>query len=507
MRRLLLLFVAAAGLMSAAATTRVKVACVGNSVTYGAGLADREHEAYPAQLQRLLGDEYEVRNFGHNGATLLSRGHRPYVRLPEFRQALDYDADCVVIHLGLNDTDPRNWPDFRDDFVADYEALIDSFRMANPRCRIWICRLTPIFDRHPRFRSGTRDWHRKIQSAIEAVATGREVGLIDLNTPLHSRPDLFPDALHPNAEGAAILARTVYSALTGDYGGLRLSPVYADSMVLQRDRPLPLRGQADAGERVTVSIGGQRLRTTAGPDGRWSRIVYLPCTAEGGFKPDLPDERVDVVYLCSPNNPTGVALTRDELKRWVDYALANEVLLLFDAAYEAFVRHDDVPHSVYEIDGARDCAVEFRSFSKTAGFTGVRCGYTVVPRCLKVRGADGRYVALTPLWNRRQCTKFNGASYITQEHIDYYLANARLLREGAARAGLEAYGGEDSPYVWLRTPEGCGSWAFFDRLLADAGLVTTPGVGFGPCGEGYVRLTAFNTHEATAEAVERLATL
>lgn len=262
---------------------------------------------------------------------------------------------------------------------------------------------------------------------------------------------------------------------------------------------------------------------TLGPDGRWSRIVYLPCTAEGGFKPDLPDERVDVVYLCSPNNPTGVALTRDELKRWVDYALANEVLLLFDAAYEAFVRHDDVPHSVYEIDGARDCAVEFRSFSKTAGFTGVRCGYTVVPRCLKVRGADGRHVALTPLWNRRQCTKFNGASYITQrgaeaiytpegqrqvrEHIDYYLANARLLREGAARAGLEAYGGEDSPYVWLRTPEGCGSWAFFDRLLADAGLVTTPGVGFGPCGEGYVRLTAFNTHEATAEAVERLATL
>ena len=262
---------------------------------------------------------------------------------------------------------------------------------------------------------------------------------------------------------------------------------------------------------------------TLGPDGRWSRIVYLPCTAEGGFKPDLPDERVDVVYLCSPNNPTGVALTRDELKRWVDYALANEVLLLFDAAYEAFVRHDDVPHSVYEIDGARDCAVEFRSFSKTAGFTGVRCGYTVVPRCLKVRGADGRHVALTPLWNRRQCTKFNGASYITQrgaeaiytpegqrqvrEHIDYYLANARLLREGAARAGLEAYGGEDSPYVWLRTPEGCGSWAFFDRLLADAGLVTTPGVGFGPCGEGYVRLTAFNTHEATAEAVERLADL
>lgn len=269
MRRLLFLLVAVAGLASAAATTRIRVACVGNSVTYGYGLADRSHEAYPAQLQRLLGEDYEVRNFGHSGATLLRRGHRPYVNLPEFRKALDYGADCVVIHLGLNDTDPRDWPDYRDDFVADYEALIDSFRQANPRCRVWICRLTPIFDRHPRFRSGTRDWHEKIQSAIEAVATGRQTGLIDLYAPLHSRPDLFPDALHPNAEGAAILARTVCSALTGDYGGLQLPSVYTDSMVLQRDRPLSIRGRANAGERVTVRIAGQRLRATAGPDGRW----------------------------------------------------------------------------------------------------------------------------------------------------------------------------------------------------------------------------------------------
>ncbi len=259
------------------------------------------------------------------------------------------------------------------------------------------------------------------------------------------------------------------------------------------------------------------------PDGRWDGITYLPCTAENGFKPTPPAERVDMVYLCSPNNPTGVALTRADLSAWVDYARRNEVLILFDAAYEAFVRHEDVPHSIYEIPGAEECAVEFRSFSKTAGFTGVRCGYVVVPKAVKARTTDGRTVALNPLWNRRQCTKFNGASYITQRGaaaiytpegqsqvarlIDYYLANARLILDWTAKAGLEAYGGEDSPYVWLRTPAGSGSWDFFDRLLHEAGVVCTPGVGFGPCGEGYVRLTAFNTREATAEAMERLSAL
>ena len=260
-----------------------------------------------------------------------------------------------------------------------------------------------------------------------------------------------------------------------------------------------------------------------GADGRWSGITYLPCTAENGFKPLPPSERVDVVYLCSPNNPTGVALTRSDLAAWVDYAREHKTLILFDAAYEAFVRNPDVPHSIYEVPGAEECAVEFRSFSKTAGFTGVRCGYVVVPRSVKVWTADGAAVALNALWNRRQCTKFNGASYVTQRGaaaiytpegqeqvrrlIDYYHENARTLLEGTRRVGLEAYGGEDSPYVWLRTPEGCGSWDFFARLLTEAGVVCTPGVGFGPCGEGYVRLTAFNTHEATREAMERLAAL
>ncbi len=259
------------------------------------------------------------------------------------------------------------------------------------------------------------------------------------------------------------------------------------------------------------------------PDGRWSRITYLPCTAGNGFKPEPPSERVDVVYLCSPNNPTGVALSRGDLQKWVDYARANDALILFDAAYEAFIRHDDVPHSIYEIEGAEECAVEFRSFSKTAGFTGVRCGYVVVPKSVRVRSAGEATVALNPLWNRRQCTKFNGASYVTQcgaaaiftpegqsqvrQHIDYYLENARTILDWAHRTGLKAYGGEDSPYVWLQTPDGCGSWEFFDRMLNEAGVVCTPGVGFGPCGEGYVRLTAFNTYDATREAMEQLAGL
>ena len=231
---------------------RLKVACVGNSVTYGMGLPNREKESYPTRLQEMLGPDYEVRNFGHSGSTLLNRGHRPYVKVPEYRQALDFKADIVVIHLGLNDTDPRNWPQHRDDFVADYHALIDSFRTANPHARVWICLMTPIFHDHRRFDSGTREWHALIQDHIRLVAEGAGTGLIDLYTPLHRRPDLFPDALHPNAEGAEILAHTVYGALTGNYGGLQLPVTYGDGMVLQRNQPLTINGTANAGERGIV---------------------------------------------------------------------------------------------------------------------------------------------------------------------------------------------------------------------------------------------------------------
>ena len=257
-----------------------------------------------------------------------------------------------------------------------------------------------------------------------------------------------------------------------------------------------------------------------GEDGRWSNITYMPCTAENNFVPQIPDKRVDVVYLCYPNNPTGTTLTKAELKKWVDYALANDTLILFDAAYEAFIEEANVPHSIFEIKGAKKCAIEFRSFSKTAGFTGVRCGYTIVPKEVTAATIEGERVPLYKLWNRRQSTKFNGTSYITQraaeacftpegwkqvrENIDYYKANARMMKQGLEAAGLKVYGGVNSPYIWLKTPDGVGSWRFFEQMLYEANVVGTPGAGFGPSGEGYLRLTAFGTHEDCAEAMHRI---
>ena len=249
--------------------------------------------------------------------------------------------------------------------------------------------------------------------------------------------------------------------------------------------------------------------------GKWTNLVYMPCTAENGFLPELPQEPVDMIYLCFPNNPTGGAATRDQLKPWVDYANRTGAVILFDSAYEAFITRPGVPHSIFEIPGAETCAIEFRSFSKTAGFTGTRCAYTVVPKALERGGAS-----LNAMWNRRQCTKFNGVPYIVQrgaeavytpegqtqvrEIIDCYQNNAKIIRDGLAAAGLTVSGGVDSPYVWARTPDGMGSWEFFDRLLTQANVVTTPGAGFGPSGEGYIRLTGFGETGATREAVERI---
>ena len=255
-------------------------------------------------------------------------------------------------------------------------------------------------------------------------------------------------------------------------------------------------------------------------DGKWSNVTYMPFTAENNFIPAIPDKRIDIVYLCYPNNPTGTTLTKEQLKKWVDYALANDTLILFDAAYEAFIQEDDVPHSIYEIKGAKKCAIEFRSFSKTAGFTGVRCGYTVVPKELTAATLTGDRIPLGKLWNRRQCTKFNGASYITQRaaeaiftpegqqqvraNINYYMENARTMRQGLEAAGLKVFGGVNAPYIWLKTPDGIGSWKFFEQMLYEANVVGTPGVGFGPSGEGYIRLTAFGSHEDCQEAMKRL---
>ena len=253
---------------------------------------------------------------------------------------------------------------------------------------------------------------------------------------------------------------------------------------------------------------------------QWSDITYMPCTAENNFIPSIPSNRIDVIYLCYPNNPTGTTLTKAELKKWVDYALSHDALILFDAAYEAYIREDDIPHSIFEIEGAKQCAIEFRSFSKTAGFTGVRCGYTVIPKEVTATTATGERVALNALWNRRQCTKFNGTSYITQrgaeaiyskegkqqvrETIDYYMENARIMREGLTAAGIQVFGGKNAPYLWVKTPEGFTSWQFFDHLLNEANIVSTPGVGFGPSGEGYLRLTAFGQREDCIEAIQRI---
>ncbi|MBP2644720.1 MAG: LL-diaminopimelate aminotransferase apoenzyme [Firmicutes bacterium] len=259
-----------------------------------------------------------------------------------------------------------------------------------------------------------------------------------------------------------------------------------------------------------------------GPDGKFPGIVYLPCTAENDFKPALPETKVDMIYLCCPNNPTGTVLPKSELKKWVDYAKKNGSVILFDAAYEAYICEDDIPHSIYEIEGADEVAIEFRSFSKLAGFTGTRCAYTVVPKKVMAVTKDGTAHSLNKLWNRRQTTKFNGVPYIVQRGaeavyteagqaeiravVDYYMTNAKIIREGLLSIGLEAYGGVNAPYIWLKTPKGMDSWEFFDKLLTNVHIVGTPGSGFGPSGEGYFRLTAFGNRENTEEAIARIKT-
>lgn len=255
-------------------------------------------------------------------------------------------------------------------------------------------------------------------------------------------------------------------------------------------------------------------------DGKYENIVYLPCKEENNFIPPLPDEKVDLIYLCYPNNPTGTVLTKKELKKWVDYAHENESIILYDGAYEAFIQEKNIPHSIYEIEDAKEVAIEFRSFSKTAGFTGVRCAYCVVPLQAKAKDNKGRKHSLNKLWRRRQAAKFNGVSYPVQvaasavytkrgqreikESIEYYLNNAEIMRKALKKIGLKAYGGVNAPYIWIKTPNGMNSWDFFDYLLENAQIVGTPGIGFGPSGEGYFRITAFNTRENTKEAMKRL---
>ncbi len=284
----------------------------------------------------------------------------------------------------------------------------------------------------------------------------------------------------------------------------------ADSIVAVTDPVYPVYADSNA----MAGRAGE-----PGPDG-WSRLVYLPCTRENDFVPDFPKTRPDMIYLCYPNNPTGTVLSRAALQGWVDYARREGCVILYDSAYEAFITEPDVPHSIYEIDGAREVAVEFRSYSKTAGFTGLRCAYVVVPKELRVSDGKGGKVDLHHFWNRRQCTKYNGCPYIVQRAaaaiysdegkkqvravIEAYLDNARLISDAVRGMGLDVFGGINAPYIWVSVPDGMTSWGFFDRLLNDAALVCTPGAGFGRSGEGYVRLTAFGSPEDTLEAIERL---
>lgn len=260
---------------------------------------------------------------------------------------------------------------------------------------------------------------------------------------------------------------------------------------------------------------------SANKNGQYEKIVYMPCTAENNFVPDLPKQRVDLIYLCLPNNPTGAVATKGQLNNWVGYAKENKSIILFDAAYEAFIADTDVPHSIYEIEGAKDVAIEFRSFSKTAGFTGVRCAFTVIPKQLKAYTKNSKAVEVNPIWHRRHCTKFNGASYISQaaaaavyteqgkiqtkQIIELYMKNAALIRSSLIKLGYKVYGGLNAPYIWLKTPGGTTSWQFFDILLKQVNVVGAPGVGFGPAGEGYFRLTAFAKPENVKEAMNRFA--
>jgi LL-diaminopimelate aminotransferase len=319
---------------------------------------------------------------------------------------------------------------------------------------------------------------------------------------------------HLHSQGAEVHADEIFVSDGSKCDTANLQEIFAlDNVVALTDPVYP----------VYVDTNVMAGRTgEADEHGRYGKLVYLPTTAENGFEPPLPARHVDIIYLCSPNNPTGAVMSRASLERWVAYARREGAVILFDAAYEAFIREPGLVHSIFEIPGARDVAIEFRSFSKTAGFTGTRCAFTVIPRELCGRDASGAPVPLHGLWNRRHTTKFNGVSYPVQRaaaavfspagrrdveaNIDYYMENARIIREGLSGAGYQVHGGQNAPYIWLRVPGGMTSWDFFDRLLAEANVVGTPGSGFGSCGEGYFRLSAFGLRENIEEAIQRIRT-
>lgn len=331
-----------------AQSSKIKVACIGNSVTYGYGLKNPAIESYPSQLQKMLGEKYEVKNLGHSGATLLRKGHNPYFKTKEFAEAINLVPDIAIIHLGLNDTDPRDWNNYSDDFRGDYWWLIDTLRKTNPHIKIYICLMTPIFNDHPRFRSGTRDWYWKIQNLIPEIAKVNHAGLIDLHTPFYFHPNLFPDALHPNTDGAIILAKTVYSAVTGNYGGLQMPEVFANDMVLQRNKPIPIFGTANAGEEVTVSFSKWTKKSKSGSDGKW-KVVFDPLPAGGPYTLIVKSNNKSIeftnilvgdVWLCSGQSNMLFRLNQSYEGKEVIANAANKNIRLFQL--NAIRETDDV---------------------------------------------------------------------------------------------------------------------------------------------------------------------
>ena len=295
MKKIILALLLALPIFSAA-QEKIKVACIGNSVTYGYGHKSPGETSYPTQLQQLLGKEYEVRNFGHSGATLLSKGHRPYINLPEYTAALEFAPDIAIIHLGLNDTDPRNWPNYRDEFYGDYMNIINALRESNPEVDIYVCRMTPIFHWHRRFKSGTRDWYWQIQSVIEDIAEYGNIELIDLSRHLYNRPDLMPDALHPNSQGAGIIAKQVHSAITDNYDGLSLPAIYSDNMVIQRGKPFVVKGTANTGDEITVKLGKKKVKAVADEQGEWE-ATFAPMQADGKeYTMTIECDRQNITY-------------------------------------------------------------------------------------------------------------------------------------------------------------------------------------------------------------------
>lgn len=345
---IIMLFISTVLNLEMMAQTPIKIACIGDSVTAGYLLAHPQTESYPSQLQILMGSQYEIKNFGHSGATLLKKGSTPYFKTEKSAEAIAYRPDIAIIHLGLNDTDPRNWPNYREDFDADYAWLIDTLKTQNPKVKIFICRMTPIFNEHPRFKSGTREWFWQIQEHIQEIAKANHVQLIDLHEKLYNRPDLFPDALHPTKEGAAILAQTVYSNITQDFGGLKLSPVFTDNMVLQRNQPIVIYGTANGGEKVAITFNNHKEVATTNEYGKWKAI--FPAMKSGGAHQItiaskeknivLKNILIGDVWFCSGQSNMAFPLQKSENGRTeVKKAINNTSLRLFN--FEAIAETDE----------------------------------------------------------------------------------------------------------------------------------------------------------------------